>query len=95
LSVRFTWDDENLEHIGRHVVTPGEVEQLLGDYRTLTVPARAGRLGALGVTAAGRPLRVVFDLTQDTVRVTTAYPITAKRLARFLKEAQSEGQEVD
>jgi len=55
----FLWDECNTEHIARHGIHPGEVDEVLeGDYRTLTT--HSGRYLLLGRTGAGRIQRIVM-----------------------------------
>lgn len=67
------WDDWNVEHIARHLVIPGEVEEVvLGAPRVFR--ARDGRYLAMGRTHAGRHLLVVVEREPDGL----FYPITAR-----------------
>ncbi len=73
-------------HIYGHGVTEGEVEYVLrhpGEDRA----GRDGSRHALGQTAAGRYLRVIYvpDEEGDEVFVVTAYEITGKPLKAFKK----------
>ena len=86
--MRFIWDPENILHIARHGVTPQEAEDVLLDDETIHVPSHSGRLSAYGLTTAGRALRVIYDQQPDRIRVTTAYQIRRRLLARIQEEAQ-------
>lgn len=68
----FTWDDDNILHIGRHRFTPEEVEEVFaGDYRVRR--ARDRRYIGLGMTFDGRLTFVVFRrLAGGLIRVITA-----------------------
>jgi hypothetical protein len=63
-------------------------EDVLLDEETIHVPSHSGRLSAYGRTRAGRALRVVYDQQTDGIRVTTAYQIRRRLLARIQEEAQ-------
>ena len=87
--VRFIWEAENIVHVARHGVSPQEVEELITAEDTVIVPARGRRLSAYGATAAGRPVRAIYDLVErEDLRVTTAYPIRQHLLDRIRQEAQ-------
>jgi len=85
--VRFTWDDENLEHLANHGVRPEEAEEVVTHASTVILPARPPRFSAYGVTDENRPLRVIYDHGAEGIRVTTAYHIRRVLLARIRKEA--------
>jgi uncharacterized DUF497 family protein len=62
-AVEFEWDDDNVEHLARHGITPDEVEEL---FEGPIVRRRGGtdapdRFRALGRTVAGRYLAVVYQ----------------------------------
>lgn len=86
--MRCIWDGENILHIARHSVTPREAEDVLTGEQTIQLPSHSGRFSAYGLTAAGRPLRVIYDHQGDGVRVTTAYQIRRRLLARIQEELQ-------
>ena len=73
--------ETDLPHIYRHDVDEQEVEDVLG--RPLEDrPGSGGSRVAVGKTAAGRYLRVIFvpDDEADSVFVVTAYPLGWKVL---------------
>lgn len=74
----FDWDNHNTEHIASHGVDCDEVEQVfLGEHRLFR--SRQGRYTALGHSAQGRHLFVVFDyLGHGAVRVITARDMTPR-----------------
>ncbi len=82
------WTERSEEHIARHRVSPGEVEQVV-----LTRPHwfSAGRNGStlcLGVTAAGRYLVVVLVVSteqQSSWYCVTARDMTTTEKRLFLK----------
>ncbi|MCC6580139.1 MAG: BrnT family toxin [Phycisphaeraceae bacterium] len=76
--VDILWDDHpdgNVEHIGEHGITPEEVRQVLEDPGTdHSRSASSGRPLAMGFTAAGRFLVVVYEeIDAVTIRPITAY----------------------
>ena len=80
MKVRFYIDPESGEpHLARHGVSEGEVRDAL----SRPLEDRLGREGsrvAVGQTAGGRHLRVVYvaDTEPDSVFVITAYDLGAK-----------------
>jgi hypothetical protein len=80
-------------HIYEHGVTEEEVEYVLrhpGEDRPGTDDSRH----ALGQTAAGRYLRVVYvpDPGEDSVFVITAYELQGKPLQAFRRRRRRRGQ---
>jgi uncharacterized protein len=74
----FVWDDDNVEHIAAHGVSPEEVEQVMGRSPTVR-RARFQRYVATGSTDGGRRLFLVFrNLGSGIVRVITARDATVK-----------------
>jgi len=75
------WDEHNVAHIGRHDVTPEEVEEVVFANTNLVELAedhRPGRLSIFGWTHVGRPVVVYLDVaTNEGHRyVVTARPMT-------------------
>lgn len=58
----FEWDDDNIEHIARHGVSPDEVESVAFDDEPWVKKGRGGTRYLLGYTVAGRYLFVVYVL---------------------------------
>jgi hypothetical protein len=93
-NVRYYIDpDTGFPHISNHSVTEDEVEQVLAE------PAedRAGYEGArvaIGQTAAGRYLRVIYvpDSKPGSVFVITAYDLQGKALAAFRRRRRRRGK---
>ncbi|MBL8793217.1 MAG: hypothetical protein JNM56_04875 [Planctomycetia bacterium] len=85
MDVRYHIDPHNgLPHIYGHGVTEAEVEYVLrnsGDDR----PGQDDSRHALGQTAAGRYLRVIYvpDPVGDGVFVVTAYDLRGKQLQAY------------
>lgn len=74
----FIWDEENMEHVAQHQVSPEEVEEALtGD--PLVLRGAEGRYLAYGKTTSGRHLFVVYvPRGRGRVRVLTAREMTEK-----------------
>jgi len=85
MDIRFYIDPEtDLPHINSHDVTESEVEDVLegpGEDR----PGREGSRIAIGQTAAGRYLRVIYVPDQDpeSVFVITAYELKGRALQAY------------
>ncbi|MEW6267449.1 MAG: DUF4258 domain-containing protein [Thermodesulfobacteriota bacterium] len=85
LKIRYYYDQETGQpHIWGHNVSPDEVLEVLrrpGEDR----PGREGSRVAIGQTAAGRFLRIVYvaDPEPDSVFVITAYELIGKPLAAY------------
>ncbi len=58
----FEWDDDNIEHIAKHGVSPDEVEGVAFDDEPWVKKGRDGTRYLLGYTVAGRYLFVVCVL---------------------------------
>ncbi len=70
----FEWDEDNINHIARHRVTPDEAEEIfIGPYALFKT--RGGRYLALGRTIMGRYLICVFEKFSGPTR---ARVITAR-----------------
>jgi len=81
------WDEENVEHIARHRVSPREVEEVCFSREKVVLRAeKAGRYVILGRTAAGRYLTVVVTAPRrGRSRVITAREMSAKERRRYHK----------
>ena len=78
-------------HILNHQVDEGEVLDILetpGEDR----PGRDGSRVALGQTASGRYLRVIYVPEPDGVFVITAYDLTGKSLAAYRRRRKKKHQ---
>ena len=94
LQARFYIDPATgLPHIYNHDVEENEVLEVLekaGEDR----PGREGSRVALGQTASGRYLRVIYvpDSEPDSVFVITAYSLTGKPLAAYRRRRRKKQQ---
>jgi len=87
MDIRFYLDPETgLPHIYNHGIYEDEVEDVLSSPSE-DRPASDGARMALGQTAAGRYLRVIYvpDPKPDSIFVITAYELTGKPLAAYKK----------
>lgn len=82
----FEWDDANIEHIGRHRVSPDKAEQVLQN-RPVVRRSRSGRYVAIGQTDEGRYLVVVFEVRRaGRARVVTARPAQSEERRLYRRE---------
>jgi uncharacterized DUF497 family protein len=83
----FQWDDDNVEHVDRHNVTPEEAEDALLDRRRIVTPGKSRRgeerWHALGTTQEGRILSVIFTPRGGMIRVITAYDATLREKRQY------------
>jgi uncharacterized DUF497 family protein len=79
------WDDENVEHIARHAVNPGEVEDAcFGTH--LSRSAGGQRYVISGQTAGGRYLNVVIErVGRGMFRTITAFEMSEDYRRRYRK----------
>jgi len=85
LNIRYYIDSETgLPHIYGHDVDEEEIEEIL-DQPDEDRPGREGSRVAIGQSAAGRYLRVIYvpDPEPDSVFVITAYELRGKPLVAF------------
>jgi uncharacterized DUF497 family protein len=75
----FEWDEDNIEHIAEHGVSPDEVEDVAFDDDPWIRKGRCGTRYMLGYTAAGRYLFAVYALkSKGSARVITAMDMDDK-----------------
>ncbi|MFO0928398.1 MAG: hypothetical protein U0736_15380 [Gemmataceae bacterium] len=94
MEVRYYLDpDTGQPHIYSHGVTEAEVEWILA-HPGEDEPCSGGSRQALGRTAGGRYLRVIYvpDEEGDGVFVVTAYPLAGKQLKAFRRRRRRRGQ---
>lgn len=81
-------------HVYGHGVTEAECEHVL-NHPGEDLPGRDGSRQALGQTAAGRYLRVIYvpdDHPPDSVFVVTAYELTGKPLQAYRRRQRGRGR---
>ena len=82
--VDYDWDEDNVEHIARHRVSPEEAEEAAGVPRRAPHPAHSGRRAIIGMTIDGRLLMVVVERRGGrTLRVITARDATRRERAVY------------
>ena len=80
----FHWDDENIEHIARHGITPTQAEAAF-EAEDATIRQDAKRLNrwVVEATLEGRTFKVAFArVFPDGYRVVTAHWISSERRTR-------------
>jgi uncharacterized DUF497 family protein len=85
----FEWDDNNIEHLSRHGVSPDEVEDVAFDDDPWIRKGRKGTRYMLGHTIAGRYLFVVYVLrSKGIARVITAMEMDEKTKKLYRKRIE-------
>ena len=88
----FEWDDNNIEHITEHGVSPDEVEDVAFDNDPWIRKGRKGTRYMLGYTIAGRYLFVVYNLKgKGIARVITSMDMD-KKTRRLYKKRVEKGK---
>ena len=87
---KISWDQETVDHISNHLVSPEEVEEVLfNDVDTpLMMGGKEGKYLAYGKTHGGRLLFIVWALKYKKTKIITARNMTEKekRLYRRRKK---------
>jgi uncharacterized DUF497 family protein len=79
------WDDENVEHIARHQITPVEVEEVCFEQH-IAYRATHGRYVLYGQTANRKYIKVVLVRLYRTVfRPKTAYEMSDREKRGYRK----------
>jgi len=78
-------------HIHSHSITEREVEEVI-DQPGEDRPGREGSRVAIGRTAAGRYLRVIYVPEPEGVFVITAYDLRGKPLTAYRRRKRRKGQ---
>jgi len=73
-----TWDEDTVDHISRHAVSPEEVEEVLfnDSDSPRIMRGKENRYLAYGKTNAGRFLLVVLTIANRKTRIITARDMT-------------------
>lgn len=85
--------DTQLPHIYGHGIKEAEVEYVV-QHPGEDIPGRDDSRQALGQTAAGRHIRVIYvpDPDADSVFIVTAYELTGKPLAAYRRRQRRRGR---
>jgi uncharacterized DUF497 family protein len=79
------WDDENIEHIAEHNVTPEEVEDVCYSIH-LVEKSTGGRYILSGQTTSGRYLNVVVEeIGKGLFKPITAFEMSLNYTRKFKK----------
>lgn len=86
---RISWDQETVDHISNHSVSPEEVEEVLFSEETppLVMRGREGRHLAYGKTGGGRLLLIVWVLRHRNTKIITARDMNPKE-KRFYRRSK-------
>jgi hypothetical protein len=86
---KIIWDQETVNHMARHSVTPEEVEEVLfnEDDNPVILKGKEGKYLAYGETQSGRYLLVVWAIHYRKTVVITARDLTKKE-KQFYRRAK-------
>ena len=86
---KISWDQETVDHISNHLVSPEEVEEVLfNDVDTpLMMRGKESKYLAYGKTHGGRLLFIVWALKYRKTKIITAREMTEKE-KRFYRRRQ-------
>ena len=88
--VEFEWDENNVEHIAKHHISPDEIENIAFDDEPWIKRGRTGTRYMLGYTVAGRYLFVVYVLkSKGIARVITAIDMDEKTRKLYKRRGRS------
>ncbi|MDP3015608.1 MAG: BrnT family toxin [Deltaproteobacteria bacterium] len=87
---KISWDQETVDHISNHLVSPEEVEEVLfnEDGAPIIMRGKEGKYLAYGKTHGGRLLLIVWASKYKKTKIITARDMTEKekRFYRRRKE---------
>jgi uncharacterized DUF497 family protein len=86
---RISWDQDTVDHISIHSVSPEEVEEVLFDEESppLVMRGREGRHLAYGKTGGGRLLLIVWVLRHRKTKIIMARDMNQKE-TRFYRRSK-------
>ncbi len=85
----FKWDEDVINHLANHDVTPDEVEEVAFDNFPHIRKGRQGRRYLYGKTIGGRYLFIVYNLTSGgSAQVITARNMDEKERKLYLKQGK-------
>lgn len=85
----FEWNEQNIEHIARHGVSPDEVEDVAFDDAPWIKKGRKGTRYMLGYTVAGRYLFTVYTLKDTEIaKVITSMDMDNKTRKLYKKRGK-------
>lgn len=85
----FEWNENNIEHIARHGVSPDEVENVAFDDAPWIKKDRKGTRYMLGFTVAGRYLFTVYTLKNNGIaKVITSMDMDEKTRKLYKKRGK-------
>ena len=85
---QFERDEGNVGHLARHGILPFEAEDAILDPHAIMVEIQTEsdeRVKAVGVTASGRIIVVVFTLRGEAIRPITAYEAAIRIQQMYLR----------
>jgi uncharacterized protein len=83
------WTEQSEDHIARHGVAPGDVEEVVFSRPRLVARGREGTTLIFGTTGAGRHLVVILADSEDgRLYVVTARDMTDQERRAFARRAR-------
>jgi uncharacterized DUF497 family protein len=85
---KISWDEDSVDHIGRHSVSPEEVEEALFNEEEppLILRGREGRYLSYGKTGGGRFLLIVLTVLYRRTRIITARDMTENEKQHYRRK---------
>lgn len=76
------WDEDNIDHLARHLIGPEEVEEVMFQDIPISVRARAQRYAVYGQTVAGRYIVAFLEAVRvgQRRRLQVYRPVTAREM---------------
>ena len=80
----FLWNDEIVEHLAEHDLTPEDFEEVVGDPEAVGISESSGSDCCFGETTDGRFIFCAYDTLEDGISVIprTAYEVPRRRKQR-------------
>lgn len=87
---KISWDQETVDHVSNHLVSPEEVEEVLFNEEDtpLMMRGKEGKYLAYGKTRGGRLLFIVWVLKYRKTRIVTARDMTGKEKRFYRRRKQ-------
>jgi uncharacterized DUF497 family protein len=87
---KISWDQETVDHISNHLVSPEEVEEVLFNEEDIPLIMRGkeGKYLAYGRTHGGRLLSIVWASKYKKTKIITARDMTEKEKRFYRRRKQ-------
>ena len=87
--LEFEWDDENISHLARHRIEPGEVEEIFRNEPAIKVHDVVdgeGRWTGVGATLSLRVLVLIFTVRNERIRAITGWDADRRTKREYFTE---------